>query len=157
MSAARRKEEFYGDCGRHFGPEHRRCDLCFARSPAGAYQAARPSPERLCLQRLVLAALAYAPFMNGGTAIPIVSTDDAYVGAVFAQVTPQIDGTIGAIQVHDTQYVHKGDIIVTLDPKDAQLDFVAAKATYEEAYRRVHRKWPTPMQQKQTYSPNNLL
>ena len=69
-----------------------------------------------------------------------MSTDDAYVGAVFAQVTPQIEGTIGAVRVHDTQYVHKGDVLVTLDPKDAQLDFEAAKATYEEAYRRVQQE-----------------
>lgn len=85
---------------------------------------------------VVLAALVCAVYAWWAAPL-IVSTDDAYVGAVFAQVTPQIDGTIGAIQVHDTQYVHKGDIIVTLDPRDAQLDFVAAKATYEEAYRRV--------------------
>lgn len=68
-----------------------------------------------------------------------VSTDDAYVGAVFAQVTSQIDGTIGSIKVHDTQYVHEGDVLVTLDPRDAELDFDAAKAMYEGAYRRVQQ------------------
>jgi membrane fusion protein (multidrug efflux system) len=88
---------------------------------------------------VVLAAIVCAVYAWWAAPL-IVSTDDAYVGAVFAQVTPQIDGTIGAIQVHDTQYVHKGDIIVTLDPRDAQLDFVAAKATYEEAYRRVQQE-----------------
>ncbi len=71
---------------------------------------------------------------------PIVSTDDAYVGAVFAQVTPQIDGTIGSVRVHDTQYVHKGDVLVILDPKDAELDFDAARAAYEGAYRRVEQE-----------------
>ncbi len=88
---------------------------------------------------LALAASAYAYYEWQATPA-LVSTDDAYVGAVFAQVTPQIDGTIGAVRVHDTQYVHKGDVLVTLDPKDAQLDFEAAKATYEEAYRRVQQE-----------------
>jgi membrane fusion protein (multidrug efflux system) len=88
---------------------------------------------------LVLAALAYGAY-EWATFSSVVSTDDAYVDAVFAQITPQIDGTIGAIRVHDTQYVHKGDVLVTLDPKDAQLDFDAAKATYEEAYRRVQQE-----------------
>ena len=88
---------------------------------------------------LALAVSAYALYEWQATPA-IVSTDDAYVGAVFAQVTPQIEGTIGAVRVHDTQYVHKGDVLVTLDPKDAQLDFEAAKATYEEAYRRVQQE-----------------
>ncbi len=88
---------------------------------------------------VVLVALVCAVY-EWSAAPLIVSTDDAYVGAVFAQVTPQIDGTIGAIRVHDTQYVHKGDIIVTLDPRDAQLDFDSAKATYEEADRRVQQE-----------------
>src|SRR5579863_2171928 len=88
---------------------------------------------------LALVACAYAVY-DWQAPPALVSTDDAYVGAVFAQVTPQIDGTIGAVHVHDTQYVHKGDILVTLDPKDAQLDFEAAKATYDEAYRRVQQE-----------------
>jgi membrane fusion protein (multidrug efflux system) len=87
----------------------------------------------------VLVAAAFGAY-EWRAAPAIVSTDDAYVGAVFAQVTPQIDGTIGAVQVHDTQYVHKGEILVTLDPKDAQLDYEAARATYEEAYRRVQQE-----------------
>lgn len=69
-----------------------------------------------------------------------VSTDDAYVGAVFSQVTPQIDGMIGIVWVHDTQYVRKGEVLVSLDPKDAQLDFEAAKAAYEGAHRRVQQE-----------------
>lgn len=86
-----------------------------------------------------LAALAYAVY--AWQAPPsVVSTDDAYVGAVFAQVTPQIDGTVAAVLVHDTQSVHKGDVLISLDPKDAQLDFDAAKAAYEEAYRRVQQE-----------------
>jgi membrane fusion protein, multidrug efflux system len=88
---------------------------------------------------VVLVALGYAVY-EWQAAPSIVSTDDAYVGAVFAQVTPQIDGTIGAVQVHDTQYVHKGDVLVTLDPKDAQLDYDAAKAIYDEAFRRVQQE-----------------
>jgi membrane fusion protein (multidrug efflux system) len=87
----------------------------------------------------VLLALGYAVYDWQATP-SIVSTEDAYVGAVFAQVTPQIDGTIGAVLVHDTQYVKQGDVLVTLDPKDAQLDFDAAKAAYELSYRRVQQE-----------------
>ncbi len=66
---------------------------------------------------------------------PVVSTDDAYVVAPLAEVAPQIDGTIAQILVHDTQYVHRGKILVMLDPKDAELDHQSALAAYEEAMR----------------------
>jgi membrane fusion protein (multidrug efflux system) len=88
---------------------------------------------------VVILALGYAVY-EWQAPPSIVSTDDAYVGAVFAQVTPQIDGTIGSLRAHDTQYVHKGDVLVTLDPKDAQLDFDAAKAAYEVALRLVEQE-----------------
>ena len=83
---------------------------------------------------LVIVGIGYA-FYEWQVGSSVVSTDDAYVGAVFAQVTPQIDGTIGIVRVHDTQYVHKGDVLLSLDRQDAELDFDAAKAAYESAYR----------------------
>ena len=85
---------------------------------------------------VLMIAIAFAVYEWQATS-SIVSTDDAYVGAVFAQVTPQIDGTIATVLVHDTQYVHQGDVLVMLDPRDAQLDLDAAQAAYEEAFRRV--------------------
>jgi membrane fusion protein (multidrug efflux system) len=88
---------------------------------------------------IALAALGYGVYEWQAPA-SIVSTDDAYVGAVFAQITPQIDGTVATIRVHDTQYVHKGDVLVALDPKDAQLDFDTAKAAYAEAHQRVEKE-----------------
>jgi membrane fusion protein (multidrug efflux system) len=138
MSAARRKEDIMATV-----------DDILGRSMADTVSA---SPEvRLARMRLrvlllrgfafgvVPVALGYAVY-EWWSPPSIVSTDDAYVDAVFAQVTPQIDGTIGAVRVHDTQYVHNGDVLVTLDPKDAQLDFDAAKAAYEEAGRRVQQE-----------------
>src|SRR5690348_12688726 len=45
-----------------------------------------------------------------------VSTDDAYVDAPLAEITPQIDGTIQRVAVTDTQPVRRGDLLVQLDP-----------------------------------------
>jgi membrane fusion protein (multidrug efflux system) len=87
----------------------------------------------------VLIALSYALY-EWWAASAIVSTDDAYVGAVFAQVTPQVDGTVRSIQVYDTQHVHEGDLLLTLDPKDAQLDLDAARAFYKGAYQRAEQQ-----------------
>jgi membrane fusion protein (multidrug efflux system) len=88
---------------------------------------------------IVIVTVGYA-FYEWQAASATVSTDDAYVGAVFAQVTAQIDGTIRSVQVHDTQFVHKGDVLVTLDPKDAELDLDAARAAFDGTYRQFHQK-----------------
>jgi membrane fusion protein (multidrug efflux system) len=69
----------------------------------------------------------------------LISTDDAYVNASVAQVTPEIDGIISTIAVHDTQYVRQGQLLVSLNPEDARLDVEAAKAAYEDALRRVQQ------------------
>lgn len=66
-----------------------------------------------------------------------VFTDDAYVDAPLAQITPQIDGTIEEVLVSDTQHVRRGDLLVRLDPADADLAVQQARANYEQATRHV--------------------
>ncbi|HEX4634961.1 MAG TPA: HlyD family efflux transporter periplasmic adaptor subunit [Rhizomicrobium sp.] len=66
-----------------------------------------------------------------------VFTDDAYVDAPLAEITPQIDGTIQHVLVSDTQQVERGDLLVQLDPADADLAVQQARANYEQALRRV--------------------
>ena len=86
----------------------------------------------------VIAAVAYMAYQYQ-TGPAVISTDDAYVDASLAQVTPQIDGTISKVSVHETQYVKRGDILVSLDAEDALLDVQAAEAAYEQAHRRVRQ------------------
>ena len=57
-----------------------------------------------------------------------VFTDDAYVDAPLAEITPQIDGTIQQVLVTDTQHVERGDLLVRLDPADADLAVRQARA-----------------------------
>src|SRR5215469_11286934 len=47
-----------------------------------------------------------------------VYTDDAYVDAPLAEITPQVDGTISQVLDSDTQHVERGDLLVRLDPAD---------------------------------------
>jgi membrane fusion protein (multidrug efflux system) len=68
-----------------------------------------------------------------------VSTDDAYVAADSAQVTPQIGGTIRAVPVTDTTHVGRGQVLVQIDPSDAQLALAQAEANYGQALRRVRQ------------------
>lgn len=68
-----------------------------------------------------------------------VSTDDAYVNASLAQITPRVNGTIIAVPVKDTDHVKKGDVLVRIDPSDARLSLVQAEANYNQATRKVEQ------------------
>lgn len=62
-----------------------------------------------------------------------VSTDNAYTATEVAQVTPEVDGTIKAVNVVDTNSVKAGDVLVEIDPRDMQVAYDKAKANYDRA------------------------
>ncbi|MBF6630366.1 MAG: HlyD family secretion protein [Comamonas sp.] len=66
-----------------------------------------------------------------------VSTDNAYAAVEVAQVTPSVGGTVLEVLVSDTQSVKKGDVLVRIDPTDAQLALAQAEAELARATRRV--------------------
>src|SRR5262245_59190768 len=66
-----------------------------------------------------------------------VTTDNAYVGAETAHVTPLIGGPVKDVLVSDTDMVKKGDILVVLDDTDARLALAQAAAALGQAERRV--------------------
>ncbi|HLY04807.1 MAG TPA: HlyD family efflux transporter periplasmic adaptor subunit [Rhizomicrobium sp.] len=70
-----------------------------------------------------------------------VSTDDAYVAADSAEVTPQVSGTIQALPVTDTTHVKRGQVLVELDPSDTKLALAQAEANYAQAQRLVRQNF----------------
>ena len=62
-----------------------------------------------------------------------VSTDDAYIGADVAQVTPLVSGPVKAVHVADTEAVKAGDLLVEIDPADAALAVARADADFQRA------------------------
>ena len=66
-----------------------------------------------------------------------VSTENAYVGANVAQVTPLIGGPVREVLVDDAQRVKRGDILVRLDDTDARLSLARAEAELALTERRV--------------------
>ncbi|HEY7889728.1 MAG TPA: HlyD family efflux transporter periplasmic adaptor subunit [Steroidobacteraceae bacterium] len=74
----------------------------------------------------------YALFMRNH-----VTTDDAYVNGNLVRLTPQIAGTVIAINTDETQYVRRGQVLVELDPRDAQIALAQAKAGLGETVREV--------------------
>ncbi|MFI4940110.1 MAG: biotin/lipoyl-binding protein, partial [Burkholderiales bacterium] len=66
------------------------------------------------------------------------STDDAYVAGNVVQVTPQVSGTVLAINADDTDLVHMGQPLIELDRSDARVALDQAKAQLAQTVREVH-------------------
>jgi membrane fusion protein (multidrug efflux system) len=64
-----------------------------------------------------------------------VSTDNAYVNADVAQVTPQLAAPVAAVEVVNTQMVRKGDVLLRLDDSDARIALVRAEAEWQRVRR----------------------
>ncbi len=67
----------------------------------------------------------------------LIETDNAYVGADTAQVTPLVGGAIKSVAVSDTQTVRRGDTLVTLDDSDARIALASAEADLARAERKI--------------------
>ena len=64
-------------------------------------------------------------------------TDDAYVSSDLVQITSQIPGTVLAVNVRDSQTVRRGELLVALDPADAQIALASAEAQLARQVRNV--------------------
>lgn len=108
-----------------------------AASPAATPQRATRRRLLIWLAIAVVAAAVlygvYALLFTGKT----VSTDNAYVGADTAQVTPLISGPVAQVLVKETQVVKAGAPLVVLDGADARNMVQQAEAALGQAQRKV--------------------
>ena len=101
---------------------------------------AKPKPPRsargalfgLLLLVIVVGAGAYG-FYWLKSASRFVATDNAYVGAETAQITPLIGAPVAGVPVRETQVVNVGDVLVELDSADARLALAQAQADVARA------------------------
>ena len=58
----------------------------------------------------------------------IETTDDAYIGGNVTAIAPHVSGVVAQVLAADNEHVHKGQVLVRLDPRDFQtaLDHAAA-------------------------------
>jgi len=101
-----------------------------------------PAKGRSLLRRgLLVSAVAVAAVLVGGYYVLFMryhaTTDDAYVNGNLVRLTPQIAGTVIAINTDETQYVRRGQVLVELDPRDAKIALAQAKASLAETVREV--------------------
>ncbi|WP_180077366.1 efflux RND transporter periplasmic adaptor subunit [Acinetobacter sp. YH12251] len=64
-----------------------------------------------------------------------VSTDNAYVGAETASITSMVTGQVAEVLVSDTQQVKKGDVLVRIEARDAEIALAQAQAELLKAKR----------------------
>ena len=75
-------------------------------------------------------------------------TEDAYVDGNVVQVTPQLNGSVTAIAADNTDYVKAGQVLVRLNPVDAQLALARAEAQLSKAVRQVRSQFANASQGK---------
>ena len=117
-------------------------------TPTPAAAAAPAAPEATAgngKRRRALTALAAVVIVAGGgwglyewlVASHYEDTDNAYVSGNVIQITPQIGGTVMAINADDTDFVKAGQPLVQLDPADAKVALEQAEAALAQAVRQV--------------------
>jgi membrane fusion protein, multidrug efflux system len=103
---------------------------------------APPSPQRRAKALATVAAVVAAGGIAYGAYWLLVldhyeSTDNAYVQGNVVQLTPQTSGTVVSIGADDTDHVSAGQLLVKLDPADAQVALDAAEAQLAQTVREV--------------------
>jgi membrane fusion protein (multidrug efflux system) len=108
-----------------------------------APEEAAPSPQKTTSRRsLIILGIALLAILGWGIYYLLfnrghVSTDDAYVDGNLARLTPQVAGTVIAINTDETQFVRRGQVLVQLDPRDTEVALAQAKANLAQTVRDV--------------------
>src|SRR3979409_1796898 len=61
------------------------------------------------------------------------STDDAQVDVHLYPISARVSGYVTKVNVEDNQYVHKGDVLVEIDPRDYEVAAAQARASLASA------------------------
>ena len=111
---------------------------------------ARPGRRRIALVVLILVFAAAGAAWGAWWQLVgrnFESTENAYVAGNLVQVTPQVPGTVVSIAADDTDRVKAGQLLVRLDPADAQVALDQAEALLAQAVR----------ESRTLYANNNTL
>ncbi len=102
-----------------------------------------PSPNRRRLQIVFAAGGLLACILAGLYYVrdiaPYESTDDAYIDGHVISISPQVAALVAAIHIDDNQSVHKGDLLVELDPTDYQVALRQARGAEASAWGKLEQ------------------
>ncbi|AJK47743.1 EmrA/EmrK family multidrug efflux transporter periplasmic adaptor subunit [Burkholderia plantarii] len=107
-----------------------------ATAPAARNNGKRKRMMTVLVVIIVLAAIAYGIYYFLVARFH-EDTDDAYVNGNVVQITPQVTGTVIAVNADDTQSIREGEPLVQLDPADARIALQSAEANLAQTVRRV--------------------
>ena len=119
-----------------------------AAAPAAAPPTATPPPPhppavgtrgrnlKILACAVLLCAIGYASYWYWDTRY-FESTDDCYVDGDVVQITAEVPGTVIRLRADDTQYVARGQLLLELDPADADVAVSDAEANLARAVRAV--------------------
>ena len=119
-----------------------------AAAPAAAPPTAIPPPPhppaagtrgrnlKILAGAVLLGAIGYASYWYWDARY-FESTDDCYVDGDVVQITAEVPGTVIRLRADDTQYVDRGQLLLELDPADADVAVSDAEANLARAVRAV--------------------
>jgi|HubBroStandDraft_1064217.scaffolds.fasta_scaffold34651_2 membrane fusion protein (multidrug efflux system) len=122
-------------------------------TPASTGQVGAPTPSTGKRRRglLILGVVAILGAIGYGSYWFMVaryyeSTDDAYVDGDLVQITSEVPGTVLELRADDTQGVQANQLLLQLDPADAQVAMSNAEARLGRAVREVRTLFATAEQ-----------
>jgi len=93
----------------------------------------RRRPFVIIIGLLVLIAIAVGGFLYWLSIRNIESTDDAYTDGRAVAIAPQISGTVVSLDVRDNEFVHQGQALIHIDPRQYIDDRDQAKGALDTA------------------------
>jgi membrane fusion protein, multidrug efflux system len=105
-------------------------------SPGAPASVARRHGFKILALVIVLCAIAYGSYWFL-YARHFESTDDAYVDGDVVQITSEVPGTVIGLHADDTQFVARDQLLLKLDPADAEVAVRVAEANLGRAVRAV--------------------
>ncbi len=108
-------------------------------NPEAATTKGLPSPRRgwrllpILLTLCLAIVAAYAGWLLWNAYMASPWTRDGTVRAYVVTVAPEVSGQIVALPVRDNQYVHKGDLLMSIDPRDYRVAIDLSQAALDQA------------------------
>lgn len=82
---------------------------------------------------LFLFAVAVGGFFYWFSNRNLISTDDAFTSGRIVTIAPHVGGYVVELDVNDNQFVHEGQVLARIDPRDYQAAVDRAQATLDQA------------------------
>jgi membrane fusion protein, multidrug efflux system len=98
----------------------------------------KKSKKPLIILGIVVLILAIGAFVWWFLTRNQTSTDDAYTDGDAVTIAPKVSGYVAEMNIDDNRFVHKGDLLIRIDPRDYQASLDQANAQLGLAQAQLH-------------------